>query len=168
MSTCIIFGSSRSDGNTGLLVSELIKQTGATLFDLNDYDFGYYRYAHDQKDDFLSLFEEIVRFDHLIFCTPVYWYSMSAVMKSFFDRISEPLRTKPELTDALVNKNLLLFSMSSSSEEYPYFHKPFKDSTKYLKMVYKGHVHCWLENKQLPESVLEQINLLLKSANITK
>ena len=168
MRTCIIFGSSRSDGNTSILVSQLIALTGATLFDLNEYKVGYYRYPHDQEDDFLSLFEEIIKFDHLIFCTPVYWYSMSAIMKTFFDRISEPLRTHPNLTNALKNKSLLLFNMSSSSHEYPYFHKPFEDSANYLKMVYKGHVHCWLENKQLPISVLEQIKLLLKRANITK
>lgn len=167
-STCIIFGSSRSDGNTSVLVSELEGLCGGKVFDLNDFKFSYYSYRHDQEDDFISLFKEVSTFDTIIFATPVYWYSMSAVMKTFFDRISEPLRTHPEYTDALKGKSMLLFNMSSSPTIYPYFHKPFEDSAEYLNMDFKGHVHCWLENKKLPKVVLEEIKLLLSKANITK
>ncbi len=166
--SCIIFGSSRNDGNTQKMVDVIQELTGAKVYNLNDYKISYYSYKHDNNDDFIPLFKQIVEYDHIIFATPVYWYTMSAVMKTFFDRISEPLRTNEHLTDALKGKSMLLFNMSSSSEIYPFFHHAFEQSANFLNMVYKGHVHCWLENKSLPDSVLGNIKLLLKDSNITK
>ncbi len=53
MKKVIISGSSRNDGDTNTLTTELIKKTNWDLIDLNDYNFGYYDY--DQRT-FYSIF----------------------------------------------------------------------------------------------------------------
>ena len=86
MRKLIILGSSRKDGDTKKVVDELVKLTGWDLIDLNDYKISYYDYEHKNlDDDYLPLMRKIIaNYDVLIFATPVYWYSMSGIMKVFF------------------------------------------------------------------------------------
>ena len=48
-------------------------------------------------DDFLSIINQLIKFDHIVFDSAVYWYSMSAQLKVFFDKLSGPTynRKKP-------------------------------------------------------------------------
>ncbi|MCG8573408.1 MAG: NAD(P)H-dependent oxidoreductase [Flavobacteriales bacterium] len=91
MKKVIIVGSSRNNGDTVALANELVQQTNWDLINLNDYKFSYYDYEHKNKDDdYLKLMKRIIQeYDTLIFATPVYWYSMSGIMKVFFDRITD-------------------------------------------------------------------------------
>ncbi|MBB6499342.1 flavodoxin family protein [Pedobacter cryoconitis] len=86
MNPVIIFGSSRSDGNTKQLVEVITQQIQIDkVYDLNDYNIGYFDYSFDYKnDDYLSLMEDILKYDELIIVSPVYWYALSAQLKTFF------------------------------------------------------------------------------------
>ncbi|MEK7257734.1 MAG: NAD(P)H-dependent oxidoreductase, partial [Bacteroidota bacterium] len=56
----IIFGSSRSDGNTRKIVDFLVSHAQFDLIDLNDYAISYYDYQHkNSADDFIPLMEKI-------------------------------------------------------------------------------------------------------------
>ncbi len=44
------------------------------------------------------------KYDVLIFATPVYWYSMSGIMKVFFDRITDLLTIKKDIGRKLKGK----------------------------------------------------------------
>ncbi|TOH96499.1 FMN reductase, partial [Vibrio parahaemolyticus] len=79
MNIAVILGTSKTDGNTRKLADSFVEQSGAKLFDLSNFNVSFYDYSHENKnDDFLPIIHELLSFDHLVFVSPVYWYSMSA------------------------------------------------------------------------------------------
>lgn len=65
-------------------------------------------YEHqNSNDDYLKLMKEIIKkYDTLIFTLPIYWYSMSGIMKVFFDRIADLLTFEKELGRQLRGKKM--------------------------------------------------------------
>lgn len=157
----IILGSSRSDGDAKALVNQLLNSTNWDLIDLNDYDFSYYDYKHrNRNDDYLDLMKRIIgKYDTLIFATPVYWYSMSGIMKVFFDRITDLLRTEKEVGRKLRGKSMAVITCSNGGNLGDAFWLPFKESANYLGMKYLGDTHTIAgeNNEQLLNAFIEQI-----------
>lgn len=143
MKVIVIVGSSRNDGDTADLTDELIRQSGWDMINLNDYDFSYYDYEHNNRnDDYLALMREIIeKYDTLIFATPVYWYAMSGILKVFFDRITDVLTIEKELGRKLRGKRMAVISCSIGNNLGEYFWLPFSETAKYLGMAYLGNVH---------------------------
>lgn len=143
MKTVIIFGSSRTDGDTAQMVDELIKHSKWDCVDLNNYDISYYDYQHkNRNDDYLTLMKDLVnRYDTLIFATPVYWYSMSGIMKVFFDRITDLLEIEKSLGQKLRGKKMGAISCSNGNNLGDVFWLPFLETAKYLGMRYLGDLH---------------------------
>lgn len=143
MKKVVIVGSSRNDGDASNLTNELIEKSKWDLVDLNDYNFSYYDYKHENKnDDYLDLMKKIIeKYDTLIFATPVYWYSMSGIMKVFFDRITDLLEIEKDLGRKLRGKNMAAISCSIGNNLGEHFWLPFSETAKYLGMNYFGHVH---------------------------
>lgn len=94
-----IIGSPRKNGNTHLLVAEILKgaqQEGALteLLFLNDLTIRECDGCHAcwinrkcaKKDDMAMIYPKIAENDVLVFGTPVYWYGPTALMKGFIDR----------------------------------------------------------------------------------
>ncbi len=139
----IIVGSSRSNGNTTKIVDEIAIQFNIDVINLNDYKFSYYDYeSKNREDDFLPLIKLIIeKYDTLIFATPIYWYSMSGIMKVFFDRFSDLIRIEKETGRKLRGKNFAVISNSHDSEIDFDFYIPFRKSAEYLGMKYLGDKH---------------------------
>lgn len=148
----IIVGSSRKNGNTTRIVSEISSQFNIEVVNLSDYVFSYYDYeSKNRNDDFFELVKEIIeKYDTLIFATPVYWYSMSGIMKVFFDRFSDLIRIEKETGRKLRGKNMAVISNSHESEIDYDFYIPFKKSADYLGMNYLGQKHF---NADKPEEI---------------
>lgn len=145
----IFLASARSDGNTRKVVAHIREQIAADLFDFNAYQIGYYDYQYQQNDDFLSLMEQLVQYPVLILATPVYWYTMSAQMKTFFDRLTDIMEIRKDLHEAWKGKTILAVSCGPDDDVPPYFFQPFAETTAYLGLQFGGSVHTWLENEQL-------------------
>lgn len=143
MKKVVIAGSSRKDGDTKSLTDLLIKKSNWDLIDLNDYSFGYFDYEHQNaNDDYLKLMRELIEnYDTLIFATPVYWYSMSGIMKVFFDRITDLLTVEKELGRKLRGKNMAAITCSNGNNLGDKFWLPFSETAKYLGMEYLGSIH---------------------------
>lgn len=156
----IIQGSARSGGNTNKIVRLVADKTGFDLVDLKEKEIGQFDYEFNNSgDDFLPLMQEIIEsYDTIVFATPVYWYSMSGIMKAFFDRISDLLKTEKDLGRKLRGKNMALISCSGDSDLVDGFTIPFVESANYLGMKYLGDVHSWIENDAPPEMVVENLN----------
>jgi multimeric flavodoxin WrbA len=139
----IIVGSSRNNGNTTKIVEEIAKQFNIDLINLNDHQFSYYDYeSKNRNDDFLPLIKLIIeKYDTLIFATPVYWYSMSGIMKVFFDRFSDLIRIEKETGRKLRGKKFAVISNSHDDRLDFDFYIPFKKSAEYLGMDYIGEQH---------------------------
>jgi multimeric flavodoxin WrbA len=93
--------------------------------------------------------EELLIYEEWLLVSPVYWYTMSAQMKVFFDRFSQLLRHRKDLLEPLRGIRLWAIAVSGDSEEVPGFFEPFRLSAKYLHMDYLGHLHTWGGRQQV-------------------
>lgn len=91
----VLVGSPRRDGNSAALAQAVMAGaaeagTGASLHFLDDYIGGFLtdeRHSPPLADRYGELFlEHFLPADAAVFCTPIYWYGMSAQTKAFFDR----------------------------------------------------------------------------------
>ncbi|MEM6321242.1 MAG: NAD(P)H-dependent oxidoreductase [Bacteroidota bacterium] len=148
MNKVIISGSARKNGDTAKVIGKLTHFTGWDVIDLNDYQFGFYDYEHNNRtDDFLPLMRSIIaKYEVLIFATPIYWYSMSGLMKVFFDRITDLLTIEKDLGRKLRGKGMAAINCSvgdPNPQDYVFneFWLPFHKSAEYLGMTYLGNQH---------------------------
>jgi multimeric flavodoxin WrbA len=159
MKTVIIQGSARSAGNTRRIVEIFRKTFDSELIDLSLRKINSYDYEHrNDGDDFLPLMKKIVEYDLLIFATPVYWYSMSGLMKNFFDRITDCLKMDKETGRRLRGKNMAVISCGSEPVETEGFFAPFRLTAGYLGMNYLGELHTWVEDSVPDRRVIEKVN----------
>ncbi|PWI30415.1 FMN reductase [Flavobacteriaceae bacterium LYZ1037] len=156
----IIQGSSRSKGDTSLIVNYLASNYHIDVIDLNTKTIGQYDYDYkNEKDDFIATMTEIIEnYDTIIFATPVYWYTMSGIMKAFFDRISDLLRVEKDLGRQLRGKNMAMISTSNMDDLVAGFNMPFVESANYLGMTYLGDIHTWVEGNRIPNIVKTKID----------
>jgi len=158
--SAIILGSSRRKGETGQIVDQFCSMYPMPVYDLNDYNISYFDYEYrNREDDYLPLMTKLLNeHDTFIFATPVYWYSMSAVMKAFFDRFSDLLKFEKPTGRLLRTKSMAVISCGYDRELKPGFYMPFIESARYLGMEYLGDVHCWMrEEEQVPEEITERL-----------
>ncbi|WP_275077411.1 flavodoxin family protein [Lacinutrix himadriensis] len=153
-------GSSRSFGDTYKIVNHLVSKWNYDVIDLNMKVIGQYDYEYKNAgDDFRNVITEVItNYDTIIFATPVYWYTMSGIMKAFFDRISDVIRTEKDLGRQLRGKNMAMISTSNSKDLIKGFNMPFVASANYLGMHYLGDIHTWVEDNQIPNEVELIIN----------
>jgi multimeric flavodoxin WrbA len=126
----IVMGSARGDGNTASTFHHLNQRIGSRMdiADLSALSIGTFDYRrHDDRDDFHSVIGLMLGSEHIVFATPVYWYSMSGVMKVFFDRLTD-LLVNPDnrmIGRALAGRNVW-FLATGTDEGLPFgFHEPF-------------------------------------------
>lgn len=167
----IVFGSSRSNGNTFDAVKLATPKMGNPLiFDLANYQISDFDYDHKNKnDDFIRLMEQLITYKTIILATPVYWYTMSASMKRFVDRISDLLSTDKDIGRLLRGKNLAVISSYSIHPEGKDGFEPiFINTAKYLGMKYRGCYFHYagtdkdlaLENPTLLTHFIDNLNII--------
>lgn len=146
--TVIIQGSSRSKGDTNTIINYLNTENKFDIIDLKTKYIGHFDYDFNNiDDDFIDLMTVIIeKYDTIVFATPIYWYSMSGILKVFFDRISDLLKTNKELGRKLRGKNMAMISCNNSSSSVNGFSIPFSESANYLGMNYLGDIHAWVES----------------------
>lgn len=134
----IIFGSSRSNDGTMKAVQLATRGQQIPIVDLAHLSISYYDYSYrNQDDDFLPLAERMVLHDLLILATPVYWYTMSAIMKTFLDRWSDLLDIRKDLGRRLAGKHLAVITSYGVSMPEG-FEDAFRQTCTYMDMTYKG------------------------------
>lgn len=155
----IIQGSSRSDGNTNKIALFVKEQLGFDFIDLKSKNINEFDYDFANKgDDFIPLIKNIVdNYETIILTSPVYWYSMSGIMKTFFDRITDCLRFEKEIGRKLRGKNLAAISCGSDQTYPEGFFIPFKRSAEYLGMNYLGDIHTWIEDDIIPKKLKNKL-----------
>jgi multimeric flavodoxin WrbA len=93
--------------------------------------------VYPSDDDFLEIAKTMQRVENIGFATPVYWYSMSASLKNFFDRLSDLLSTHKSIGRSLKGKKTFLISTGSDPALPPGFEEPFRLTSEYFEMVYQ-------------------------------
>ena len=135
--TIVVLGSSRGLGKTWKSV-QMITEGSIPIIDLNTAKISPYDYEHRNiDDDYLSIMKTIVEHDLIILATPVYWYSMSAQMKIFIDRLSDLLEISKDTGRKLRGKRLFVIASFSTSMPEG-FEKPFSQTCEYMGIKYEG------------------------------
>ena len=144
----LLNGSSRNNGDTTSVINIIKQSISLSDLFLLDYQIGYFDYEFKNKeDDFHTVIDKyIVDCDILILASPVYWYSMSATLKTFLDRISDLLITRKEQGRKLRGKRLLTISVNNEIVEPEAYSIPYRMSANYLGMKYLGHFHVGVDN----------------------
>lgn len=138
----VILGSARSDGNAAKLVERLSENLGeqAKIFDLSKLIIEQFKYErYDDRDDFRSVIVMMLQSQHIVFATPVYWYSMSATLKVFFDRLTDLLHDPIDRISgrSLAGRNVWLISTGTDEGLPPGFDVPFARTAAYFDMVWR-------------------------------
>lgn len=161
--TIVISGSSNPFGDTYGVCKSIVDKHSFKFQDLGELVIMPYDYEHENKDDdFLGFMRHVLKsYDTIILATPVYWYSMSGIMKNFLDRFTDLLTIEKDMGRELRGKSLMAISVSKSDdcpEEYP---MPFKRSAEYLGMQWIGYRHFPVNEKELCDSRHAEIDQLL-------
>ncbi len=138
-----VLGSSNNDGNTAALARAVFAPLpNAQIISLSNLAIAPYDYLnrHD-KDDFLPLAEKIAAAKTLVFASPVYWYSMSAQMKLFFDRLTGLTGAHKALGKALAGKSAFLIATGGSPKPPASFEPPFAETARYFNMRWGGMLY---------------------------
>ena len=146
----IIVGSARKDSDTRKLVDHLFSKAEVKVLDLLDYKITHYSYANSYPPDdaFQEIVTEVLAARVLVFATPVYWYSMSGLMKVFFDRLTDLVTVRKALGRQLKGKKVFLLACGNDDVLPEGFEVPFKLSSQYLDMDYEGSYYCAAEALQ--------------------
>lgn len=163
----LIVGSSRPNGNTVTLASWLANELEEEYIDLARLNISYYDYEHKNiDDDFLGVVQRMIESQTIVLLTPVYWYSMSAQMKTFVDRISDLVTIRKDLGRKLRGKNLFLLSTGAGKDAGFAFEAPIEQTATYLGINFKGFSHFFMEKPEDVEvrhrSVLKQLITQIK------
>lgn len=136
----VILASARKNSDTLKAVVKAIPNDCYTLIDLLDFRVSHYNYDHSltSNDDFQLIVDKMLQAKTITFATPVYWYSMSGLMKVFLDRFTELLSGGHKIKGkTLKGKDVYLIS-TGSDEELPIgFEVPFKMTAEYFEMHFK-------------------------------
>jgi multimeric flavodoxin WrbA len=110
------------------------------LVDLLDSPVAPYSYAqaYPATDTFLQLADLLLRHPVILFATPVYWYSMSGLMKNFFDRLTDLTTTHKHLGRQLAGRQVFLLATGSDPELPTGFEVPFRLTATYFNMAFAG------------------------------
>lgn len=110
MNIATLIGSTRAEGNTELLLDMVMKDINHQkiyLKDLSIQPIEDLRHAKEGfqpvKDDYDQIIKVFLENDIVAFATPIYWYSMSGIMKNMVDRLSQAIRDEryPQLKERL-------------------------------------------------------------------
>ena len=137
----IINGSLRKNGNTTELIQKIYpNQTSIQLIDfkieLYNYDENY-----TENDEFLKIINQLIDCDEIVFATPVYWYSMSSLMKIFFDRLTDLIGSQETIGRKLMGKKISVITSSIGNHLDENFFLPFIETANYLHLDYLEGTH---------------------------
>lgn len=137
--TIIVLGSSRSKGETWQAVQDITDNSALIpVIDLNSLSLSAYDYDHsNHNDDYFPLIERLVEHELIILATPVYWYTMSAQMKIFIDRLSDLLEVRKDLGRKLRGKKVFIVASFNTSMPVG-FEDAFSQTCNYMGMIYLG------------------------------
>lgn len=117
MKVCVVLGSSNLTGCT----YSLVKQTFKTFhtIPLAEKKIAYFDYQNRyENDEFIDCINEMLQYDLIVLASPVYWYSISAQLKIFLDRLTDLLFFDKTKLIELRKKKFAYMSIYSNDAGY--------------------------------------------------
>jgi len=115
-------------------------RSSAELVDIKALEVAPFDYeTNEHGDAFLALIRRMASVSDVVFATPVYWFAMSGVMKTAFDRLTDLLRPPhKELGRALAGRRAWLLATGTDPELPPDFEAPFRLTATHFGMDFAG------------------------------
>lgn len=159
-STLIIIGSARKNGNTSKFIRSLCDKN-ITQINLLDYNIEPYNYesSYSARDNFYAVLQQILNSQNIVLATPVYWYAMSAIMKTFIERLNDLLMNNKELGRSMKEKKLQVIIFGTNNDLPENFTQPFYYLSSYLEMNYNGYLYFSKEDLDKNAEDLNEIKL---------
>ena len=150
-----ITGSARGDGNTALMVAHLRRALDLRddqIVDLQSCRLEPFRYDAPPADDFLGIVERMLAHRHIVFATPVYWYAMSGLLKTFFDRLTDLLLSASGRRHgrALAGRDIWLIATGTDPTLPDGFTEPFARTADYFDMRWRQAFYIRVPKDPLP------------------
>jgi multimeric flavodoxin WrbA len=144
----IILGSARKESDTKKIVDALFDELDIVRIDLLDQRIENYNYEgnYSTDDNFIQLFDTILEHNKIVFATPVYWYSMSGIMKTFFDRLTDIITKRKEIGRKMKGKEIYVISVGADNSQPEGFEIPFRSTSEYLEMNFISTFYCKTNN----------------------
>lgn len=142
----VILGTARDESNTLKSLRASAHFQDFDLIELHKLHISPYSYSNPANDDFLDVANRMLDADEIIFATPVYWYAMSGALKTFIDRFSDLISTSKPLGRRLKGKTTYLFSTGSDDILPEGFEIPFKKTSEYFGMNFKGSFYIKIKD----------------------
>lgn len=159
MSVLVISGSPRRDGHTAIAVNRLCAALdgAVTTIDLAAQSiepFGYDRI--DDRDDFRSIVRRIADYRAIVLATPVYWYAMSGLTKTFFDRLTDLLLDEDArpIGRALAGRELWVLATGNDLALPVGFDEPFRLTATYFDIDWRGSSYVRFVGDEASEGAL--------------
>lgn len=118
------------------LPSELLDLAG---LDIRPFD---YR-GPSRRDGFDVAVDRMLAASALLFATPVYWYAMSGLMKTLFDRFTDVLTDRDDAARGrrLAGREMWMLAVGSDPALPAGFEEPFRLTAEYLEMLWRGSAY---------------------------
>ncbi|WP_448697944.1 flavodoxin family protein [Mucilaginibacter sp. AW1-3] len=136
----IILASNRHESNTEKAVKDIYGDNPYHLINLLDHHIQPYSYdgAYSTDDGFNDIINVMLQHDDIVFATPVYWYAMSGLLKTFFDRLTDIVTINKEIGRQMKGKSISVIAAGSDPRLPDGFEVPFLLTAQYFGMVFKG------------------------------
>ncbi len=107
----------------------------------------------DHGDDFRAVVDQMIHHRHIVFVTPVYWYAMSGLMKTLFDRFTDLLVTPSNRKTGrlLAGKDVWLLATGTDDALPPGFLEPFARTAAYFGMCWKSAFYVRIDKNLTSE-----------------
>jgi NAD(P)H-dependent FMN reductase len=140
----VILGSARENSDTRKFMNLMFDSCEYKMFDLLENPVSPYDYSgsYPTDDAFPQLKQLLLEHQSLVFATPVYWYSMSGLMKTFFDRLTDLITIDKPAGRKLKGKRTFLLAVGSDPKMSDGFEVPFRETSAYLGMHFQGSWYC--------------------------
>jgi len=145
----IILASNRRESNTEKALKEIYGDNPYHLINLLDHYIQPYSYAgvYSADDNFNDIVNVMLEHDDITFATPVYWYAMSGLLKTFIDRLTDIVTVDKEKGKEVKGRSLSVIAAGSDLALPEGFEVPFKLTARYFDMVFKGITYKAFEEK---------------------
>ncbi|WP_425411084.1 flavodoxin family protein [Hyphococcus sp.] len=149
-----VLGTSRPGGATATLARAVFSHfDNAALIDLSTLTIGPYSYTHAfRDDDFHALALRMGAAGAIIFASPVYWYCMSAQMKTVFDRLTDLTGVYKPIGKSLASKAMFVVATGGAPAPPESFTRPFADTAGYFNMRWGGFLYAPGQAVSAPET----------------
>ena len=145
----VLLASARPGGDAAQLTHAVFAPVEHTLVNLLDAPLYPYSYAgtYPADDAFPALVQQLLQHPVIVLVTPVYWYAMSGLLKTFFDRLTDLVTIAKPQGRQLLGKRLLVLAVGADATLPTGFTVPFCLTADYFAMHFGG---CWYYSQNQP------------------